>query len=248
MKINSDINILGGLPSFELIKNYLSDNNSEDNSSSPTKIKTEKSVKRFEKAIKSTLLTFANKNQRDIVKTLLLNEEITNDSRLILFWNASFNNELLNCINLNIFFPAYYSGRVILKQTEVAAYLNDLRSTEQALQKWAKSTLDVTASKYLTLLKKFDLLEGSANKKIKHPFLNDKMFICFVYWLVSVEKKTNILKSNWLRYSFFETKFFIERALEKKFSNFFEVNYSGDKLQIRPLIEYQSIYDSITQF
>lgn len=247
MKINTDVNILGGLPNFEIIKPFLENEDSKSNIDSPTNIKTEKSVKRFERAIKSTLLTFSNNNQKDIFKTFLLNEGNTSDSLLMLFWNASFNNNLLDNINSNIFFPAYYSGRIVLKQDEIAAYLGELKTTEKELQKWADSTIDITASKYLTLLKKFNLLEGGANKEIKHPFLNDKMFIYFIYWLLSIEKKTNILKSNWLQYSFSETEFFIERALQKKFSKFFEVNYSGDKIQIRPLIEYKNIYDASTQ-
>ena len=45
-------------------------------------------------------------------------------------------------------------------------------------------------------------MEGTLNKSITHAYLNDKMFVIFIYWLLSVELKPNILESNWLQYCF----------------------------------------------
>ena len=60
MQINSDINVLGSLPDWNLIKVFLSeDMNSIGKNGvihSFTAIKTDKSVKRFENAIKATLI------------------------------------------------------------------------------------------------------------------------------------------------------------------------------------------------
>lgn len=243
MKINSDVNILGGLSDFEIIYGLLRAENREKSAGHATKIKTEKSVRRFEKSIKNTLLAFDNEKQKVIVKNILLNEGITNDSRLILFWNASRNNDLLNYLNLNVFFPAYYSGRIVIRQEDAADCLNELKITEKELGKWSAKTVKTTASKYLTLLKKFNLLEGSVNKSIKHPFLDDKMFVLFIYWVLAIENKANILQSSWLKYAFSEERFFIERIFQKRFSKFIEVNYTGDKLQVHPVIEYKDIYD-----
>lgn len=248
MKINSDVNILGGLPSFEVIIPFLKNEIMTEPISAFTNIRTAKSVERFEKAIRSTFLTFNSENQKNIVKDILLNEGISNDSLLMLFWHGSYNNELLNSLNSNVFIPAYYSGRIVLKQSEVSAYLHELKTSEKDLKKWSESTIETTASKYLTLLKKFNLLEGSANKKIIHPFLSDKLFILFIYWLLTVESRTNILETQWLRYSFSENEFFVDRVLQKRFSKFVEIKYTGDKLQIKPLIEYTEIYNASTEF
>ena len=133
------------------------------------------------------------------------------------------------------------------KQDEVAACLKELKLKETDLQKWSDSTIEVTASKYLTLLKKFNLMVGSVNKTIIHPYLDDKMFILFVYWLVAIETKSNILNSSWLNYCFSEKPFFIERILQKKFIKFFHINYTGDRLSIEPIISYENIYHAITQ-
>ena len=60
MNINSDINILGSLFDFNLVLHFLENKSSKNKIVSPnytfTSIKTDKSVKRFEKAITETLL------------------------------------------------------------------------------------------------------------------------------------------------------------------------------------------------
>jgi hypothetical protein len=247
--INSDLNILGGLPDWNLINIFLKDSISSlrkvGGVHTYTAIKTDKSVKRFEKAISATLIKFYNAEVEVLVRNMLEGEKITNDSLLLIFWNASFNNELLNYLNTQIYFLAFYSGRISIKQDEVAACLKDLKEREIELKKWSDSTLQTTASKYLTLLKKFHLMEGSLNKTILHPYLNDKMFILFVYWIIAVESKSNLFESEWLKYSFCEKSVFVERLMQKKFSKYFQLNYTGDNLKIETTMPYEKIYHAI---
>lgn len=251
MTINSDINVLGSLPDFNLITIFLNDSigslKMKGGHRSFTSIKTDKSVQRFEKAITATLLNFKNKEFEYLFRSFLANESITNDSLFLIFWNASCNNELLNYLNQSVYFPALYTGRVSIRATEITACLNDLKSTENDLQKWSDSTIDITASKYLTLLKKFNLLEGSVNKTFVHNYLNDKMFVLFIYWILTVEQKTNILESSWLKYSFLEKQTFIERVMQKKFAKFYHLNFNGEKMKIEPVISYQNIYHELTK-
>jgi len=246
MKINSDLNILGGLPDWNLINVFLNENTDQTQSArgihSFTKIKTDKSVKRFEKAILSTLIHFKDQNIESLIRSVLSSESITNESLYLLFWNASQNNELLHYLNNQVFMVAFYSGRISIKLDEVIACLKDLREREVELRKWSDSTLETTASKYLTLLKKFNLMEGTQKKSILHPYLSDKMFVLFVYWLSSVEPKSNVLESEWINYSFCEKAIFIERIMQKRFSKFFQITYTGDSLKIETTIPYSEIY------
>ena len=66
MKINSDINVLGSLPDWNLIQVFLSEDmisiKEKGGIHTYTAIKTDKSVKRFEKAIKSTLISCKKSN------------------------------------------------------------------------------------------------------------------------------------------------------------------------------------------
>ncbi len=86
-------------------------------------------------------------------------------------------------------------------------------------------------------------MEGSANKSIRHPQLSDTMFVLFAYWLTAISDKSNLLNSLWLNYSFSEKHIFIERLLQKKYSKYFNIIYTGDKLSIEPIIPYDSIYE-----
>jgi histone H3/H4 len=249
--INSDINVLGGLSDFSIINAFLIENlkakNSNDKHQAFTSIKSTKSYKRFEHAINNTLLKFRNNNLEVIIRKILDAEKISFDSLLVLFWNASINNEFLDYLNEKVYFPAFYSGRVTIKKDDVVACLSELKQTETALQKWSDSSINVTASKYLTLLKKFNLMEGGQTKTISHNYLSDKLLIIFVYWLLAVETKSNILESRWLEYCFSEKEIFIQRILEKKFMKFFNINYSGDKLMIETNISYEELYDELSK-
>lgn len=251
MQINSDINILGGLTDWDLIKVFLTEDNNSINEKGGvhtfTAIKTNKSVKRFEKAIRTTLLSSKKTELGIIIRQTIQKNGVNKDTLLMLFWNASSNNELLFHLNDNVFFPAFYSGRVSINSNEVEACLHELKQTEEALKKWSDITISTTASKYLTLLKKFGLMEGSANKRIIHPYLSDMMFILFAYWMAAISEKPNLVNSHWLNYCFSEKQSFLDRLLQKKLSKYFNVVYTGDKLSIEPIIPYESIYEQITK-
>lgn len=246
MNYNSDINILGSLPDWNLIAVFLNQDINTIRSNvglqSVTAIKTDKSIRRFEKAIKETLIKFNNENVSKLLINFLNKEQISNDSLILLFWNASFNNKLLFYLNENVFFPAVYSGRITIKKDEVIACLKELKETDKDLKGWSEITIATTASKYLTLLKKFGVMEGSLNKTITNPYLNDKMFVLFIYWLMAIENSPNILNSQWLQYCFLENQVFLERLMQKKYTKFFNITYSVDKLKIETIYSYQEIY------
>jgi hypothetical protein len=208
-----------------------------------TSIKTDKSVKRFEKAIKATLISSKKNNLEFIIRQAIKSNVTSTDTLLLLFWNASANNELLFYLNEKVFFPAFYSGRVSVKNDEVVACLKELKLRESDLKKWSEITITTTASKYLTLLKKFGLMEGSVNKTIIHPNLSDSMFVLFAYWITSMAEKPNIVENSWLLYFFSEKQSFLDRILQKKYSKYFNVIYTGDKLSIEPIIPYELIYE-----
>lgn len=251
MQINSDINVLGSLPDWNLVKVFLSEDmhtiKEKGGIHTYTAIKTDKSVKRFEKAIKATLISSKKSDLEVIIRQAIVTNVTSTDTLLLLFWNASANNELLFHLNAKVFFPAFYSGRVSIKNDEVVACIKDLKQTEDDLKKWSEITVTTTASKYLTLLKKLGLMEGSVNKSILHPHLSDGLFVLFAYWLAAISDKPNLVDSPWLAYCFSERQMFIDRLLQKKFSKYFNVVYTGDKLSIEPLIPYESIYEHTTK-
>jgi hypothetical protein len=251
MNINSDINVLGSLPDWSLVKVFVTEDMSSIRKKGGihtyTAIKTDKSVTRFEKAIKATLIQNRIPELESIVRQAIIENTTSVDTLLLLFWNASANNELLYQLNERVFFPAFYSGRVSIKNDEVIACIKELKQAESDLDKWSEITITMTASKYLTLLKKFGLMKGSATKTIAHPHLTDPMFVLYAYWIAAISDRPNLVNSSWLTYCFSERQAFIDRLLQKKFSKYFNVVYTGDKLSIEPIIPYESIYEFISK-
>ena len=246
MNINSDINILGGLPDLNLITHFLF-KTGVDSAIQPghytyTSIKTDKSVKRFERAINGTFLKFKGRESEYLIKSILASESVSHGSLLMLFWNASLNNDLLHYLNTRVYFPAFYSGRLIIKTDDAEACIKELRETEESIKGWSANTVYTVSYKYLALLKKFNLMEGGLHKKILHPYLSDKMFVLFIYWIKAIEPKPNLLESSWLKYSFCEQSVFIDRVLQKKFAEFYRLTYTGDQLKIETSLPYEKIY------
>ena len=245
MDINTDINILGGMPDYNLIRIYIA-GEAKDKSSSEvqhqyTTIKTEKAFKRFQKAIDKSMNYFKTEKLKKMVQTLCNEQELDETLLLMFFWNMSLNNDLFAYLNEEVYFPALYSGRTTLTAEEVVACLKELRQREEALQKWSDSTIDITASKYLTLMKKFGLLDGTVKKKIVYKNLSEKQFILFLYWLMQAEETTNVGDSCWQKYSLMEKEFFIERCLKHKYTKYISVNYNGEILRAEPILSYEEI-------
>lgn len=243
MSLNSSINILGGMPDWNLIYHFLNESDGVSNVANEphynyTSIKTTQAVSRFKRAITDTFLGFKSQDIKEFLKKSLEKDGLSQDNLIFLFWHASSNNFLLQYLNENVFFPAFYSGRVSMTGNEPMACLKD--SGLDDVKNWSDSTLDRISAKYLTLLKKFGLMEGRLTKNIVHPFLSDRMFVIFILWLLQVETKNNLLSSNWLKYSFMEDQFLIERLLQKKFVRFFNVVYLGDKLSVEPKINLKT--------
>lgn len=248
MKSNTDINILSNIPNFILLDNFIgnkvTNHISEGMYQGISEIKSHKSVKRFGSAIRKSLISFKNDDLKKIFDHLYLNESISNDLLILLFWNLSNNNFLFFYLNQNVFFPDLYSGRISIKSIDVKACIKDLQSKQKEISIWPPNTVLKMSSAYIRLLAKFGLMSGKLTKNYQTPYLNDKMFILFVYWIVAVESKPNLLESKWMQYSFCERPAFIERVLHKKYSKYYEAVFTGNNLNIETLIPYENIYNA----
>lgn len=245
MKINTDINILGGMPDYNLIRIYIAgeakDKTSNEIQLQYTSIKTEKAFKRFQKAIDKSMNSFKTEELKSLIQCMCIEQVLDETLLLMFFWNMSLNNELFAYLNEKVYFPALYSGRTTLTAEEVAACIKELKQKEIELQKWADTTIDITASKYLTLLKKLELLDGSIKKKIIYKNLSDRQFVLFIYWLMQAEDTTNIGDSQWMKYGFMEKDYFFERCLQHKYYNYIKVNFNGEILRVEPVLPYEEV-------
>ena len=244
MHINSNINILGGLPEFDLIKTFiLGFDNQGKSHNEYSDIRTLKAVNRFKKAIKDSFVS-GNENINNLFLPLLKEKNI-NENQYFLFLLFSFNNDLFKYLNDTVFFPVYYSGRRIIKKEEVEICLKDLQKTNETLASWSESTITTTASKYLTLLKKFGLLSGAQKKEIVYKNPTSEEFLVFLYFLIIAEENSNKINSEWIKYSFYENEFFLQKVLEKQLLRYIEVQYNGDNIKLKPIVNYDKLYETL---
>ena len=245
MDINSDINILGGVPDYDLIRVYIAgeakDKSSDEIQREYTTIKTEKAFKRFQRAIDKSMNSFKTSELKDMIQTFCNTESLDETMLLMFFWNMSLNNEMFAYLNEQVYFPILFSGRTIVTAEEVLACLKELKQGEETLQKWSDSTMSVTASKYLTVLKKLGLVDGGIKKKIVYKNLSDKQFLLFIYWLMQAEDSTNLGDSRWMKYGFMEKQYFIERCLQNKYRVYINLNFNGEILRAEPKMTYEEI-------
>lgn len=99
MDINTDINILGGMLDYNLIRIYIAGEANDKSTSEVrmqyTSIKTEKAFRRFRKAIDKSMNIFKNENLKQMIQMLCNVQDLDETMLLMFFWNMSLNNELL---------------------------------------------------------------------------------------------------------------------------------------------------------
>jgi hypothetical protein len=65
--------------------------------------------------------------------------------------------------------------------------------------------------------------------------------------ITAIDKQSNLLKSNWLKYGFMETELLLERLKKKNFTDYFNIYYTGDNLKIETKMQYEKLYENITR-
>ena len=88
-------------------------------------------------------------------------------------------------------------------------------------------------------------MEGSLEKIIATPYMGDKEIKLFVYWLLAVEDKPNLLENIWLQYCFLEKETFTQQIMQKKFMKYFNLQYSGNNLKVEPTFSYKELYSEL---
>lgn len=254
MNYNTDINILGGIPDYQLLyvalpilvkdESNLREiliNNNEFN------FRTERSRQRFLTVLKSALIS-----DNDKINELASNmfETLKNDEpsqALLFFWLFSINNRLFYELNRDVYFKFYFQGRMEFPKEDVIAYLKDLISRTPELKgKWSESTIDTIAYKYLSVLKKLHLLKGSRKKTFELVSISDKLFAVFLHLYSYMDKKkSNFFEDEFAVFSFISEDNLVERIKRVAKKDWINMSMAGNNLKIEPAFEPNEITDGI---
>jgi hypothetical protein len=254
MKYNTDINIIGSIPDYHLIymalplllsnqyelENILVTNNEFN-------FRTEKSRKRFLSALNSA---FVNKDEAINELGAILISHFKNDEKskaVILFWLFSINNKLFYELNKNIFLKYYFQGRAELPKENVIAYLKEVIENNPELKdKWSEITIDTIASKYLTILKKLFLVEGTQKKHFTFIRITDELLALFIHlYILMKDRKSNLLEDEFLDFSFVSKENILDRLKKIGLKDWIIMNYTGTSLSVQPLFNNKTIIDGV---
>ncbi|MDG4945711.1 DUF1819 family protein [Weeksellaceae bacterium KMM 9713] len=254
VKYNSDINIVGSIPDYHLIIKALPILNRDADElykilvkENEFNLRTEKSRKRFMNALSSAFV-HEEREINDFTSRVMESDEIDQDSKIIfLFWLFSINNRLFKEVNKHVFFKYYYMGRAELPAADVQAFLKDFISTKPELKsQWSEETVKTIASKYLTLLKKMNLLEGSRKKSFCFVTISDELIACLIHlYTLLGQQNSNFLEHEFASWMFISKESILERFKRLGKRDWIKMHYTGDSLKVESNFNNKNIIDGI---
>lgn len=249
---DTSINVIGGIQDwhtiFRAIETYFLAGNSPSDLTRENKevaLRTERSRIRVNNAIKASFLVFKNNDHRVLVQDIFTRRDILAKKELILFWQYALSNTLFRDISTQVFCKAYFSGRASLSKEDIVAYLKEFISTNKNLDlDWSESTVNTLSTKYLNLMTKLNLLDGSRIKSFKYVQPSSEEIVLFVYFskLLEPEKK-NILEYEMIPLLFLSNDDIQERLKKLSLRGYFNMTFNGVDLNIELTHSYKEICD-----
>ena len=253
----SDINVIASIPDFNLINDVISAFahgkgeayiNEEIFKQNIYGIRTLKSRERFLSAIKKVFIKFKTEEHQKVFYALFTQNNFVNLKRVALYFQFAFNDQLFYEINTKVYMKLYKAGRLTVPKDEFIAYLYDLRDNKLDIQNWSNSTLDIIASKYLTLLKKLGFLKGRFRKEFCTIDLDDPTIIYMVYLLKSLGNiNPDIMKNSYLDILPYSQDNLYKRIKKISLVDYFKIYTLGYDLKVNLKYSYEEIVNVIIQ-
>ena len=161
------------------------------------------------------------------------NKDFSIQERLIvLFWQLTYSNKLFSRISAEVFMKAVYSGRVTILAEEITSFLRHIKETEPGELQWSEDTLKISGSKYLTILKKIGLADGSVRKTIIHPVITSNLFIYFIRFVQQVVPGDKTLHNPYMIFVFLEEQSIITRLKKIENIQYWDISQVGSEISI----------------
>lgn len=230
---DTGVNILGSIPNYADVIQYIvsMQNKQEDKN---FVFRTSHSTERFKTAIESHIMKFVNDQHRCYFVNALSSTSFTLfDKYLIIFWQLIYANYLFRRLTGEVYMRAVYQGRSIIRAEELLSFLHFIKENEKPKDiTWSEATIKIIASKYLTLLKKLGLAEGTVKKQIKHPMITNDLFVWFIRWCQLVYPNDRTLKNPYIQFGFMDKDTLINRLKKIENIQYWNISQIGDDVTI----------------
>ncbi|MDE5790233.1 MAG: DUF1819 family protein [Muribaculaceae bacterium] len=232
-KYNSTVNVVGSIPDYSNMIDYINQNYGMTSSEDRFVFRTSNATSRFKKAVSDGFFCFTSDNHKTIFLQGLSSKDYSIEEKLImLFWQFAYCNELFSQITDNVFLRALYSGRTSISASDVEAFMKHLKVQSPDDMSWSDSTIKTTASKYLTVLKKFGFADGKIQKSIRTPHISSSLFIYLVKFALSAYPETINLNNPMFRFSFLDNQSIINRLKTIEYISLWDITQIANEVAI----------------
>ena len=234
IKYDSSVNVLGSIPDYSSMMDFICEYGGRvPEGKGSFSFRTHKTFSRFLAAIKSAILQFANDAHQQLFFDALSSKEFSFPEKLmVLFWQMVYGNQLFRRISDEVFMKAVYQGRTTLSAIDVLALLHHIKETEKGEFDWSEATLKICASKYLTILKKLGLADGTVKKQILYPPMTSSLFVYFIKMAMNVYPDDQTLDNPMMVFSFYDKTTLITKLKRVEFMPFWNISQIGENLKI----------------
>jgi hypothetical protein len=224
---------LGSIPEYRDMIDYIVQTYFSSDVDACFQFRTQKATSRFQKAIADGFMKFTSEQHKHLFLSTLASQDFSYEEKLIvLFWQLAYTNTMFNEVTDNVYLRALYAGRVSITSNDVLAYIQYLKTQYPEELTWSEQTLKITASKYLTMLKKLGLADGKLQKEIRHPHITSNLFTYLVRFAIYAYPETPNLENPMFRFSFLETNSIINRLKTIEYIQFWDISQIGNQITI----------------
>jgi len=251
---NTAIKDIAGIKDYSLIFNIINTHFCEPESTDSKitdknefDIRASKSRTKVSWAINKSILQFVNEEHKNLVSKAFQEAVPLQDKKFAFFWHFCLNNRLFREITINVFTKVYYSGRTQISKEDIIAYIKDISGKNDPTRpSWSEETLYRLATKYLSLMTKFDFVSEGRVKSFNHIRPSPEALVLFLYFSnLFAPKVKNILKNELIGASFIATEDIQERLKKLSMKGFFDMSFNGVALNIELKHSHKDICDAL---
>lgn len=232
---------------FDCIADYFNKLESAEDLKQHLDIRTEKTKNKVTWALNKTVLQFLNSDHKALIRSIYQSEIPVQDKKFAFLWHLCLNNRLIREITINVFAKVYSSGRAQISQDDIIGYIRSISSKANPSKPlWSEDTLYRLATKYLSLMTKFDFVSSGRVKYFNHIRPTSEAIVLFIYIsnLFSPDIK-NIFENELLPASFIAKEDVHERLKKLSIKGFFNINFNGIELNIELTHTHKDICDAL---
>lgn len=251
---NTAIKDIAGIKDYSLIFNVINAHFEEQNSTSSLiadenefDIRSSKTRTKVNWAINKSILRFINEEHRDLASKIFQEHMPQQDKKFAFFWHFCLNNRLFREITIQVFTKVYFSGRAQISKEDIIAYIKDISvKNEPSNPSWSEETIYRLATKYLSLMTKFDFVSSGRVKSFNHIRPTPEALVLFLYFANLYKPKvTNIFENELLSASFIGQEDIHDRLKKLSLKGFFNMSFNGAALNIELTHSHKDICDAL---